>query len=248
MTTTTTASVAAPIRRPGWAFRGPLLVGSLLGLGFAVAALVGYPAPISQTALYWVAVASLVGCVALAWLSARVPALQRPEIVQWSARFGLFCGGCWIIEMVLGNVIPLPTGTGLQVYRGVYLASAAVAFVTPLVAGFVATRATGRFTAGLSVGFWTGFISGLMGFLTLMFLTYAFLSVFTHDPQNLSQYAASHAQDQGQSLASWIVGDSLFASVSHLLAIGFVWGTVGGAIGALVGRLFRRRSATPVTN
>lgn len=244
---TTTTQAAGLTRRSIWAFRGPLLVGSLIGLGYAIAALVGYPAPVLQTALYWVAVALLVGCVTLAWLSARVSALQRPEIVRWSALFGLVCGGFWIIEMVLGNVIPLPTGTGLQVYRGFYLASAAVAFVTPLVAGFVAASATGRITAGLSVGFWTGFVSGLVGYLTLMFLTYAFLSSFSHDPQNLSQYAASHAHDQGQSLASWVVGDSLFASVSHLLAIGFVWGTMGGAGGALVGRLFRRRNAAPGT-
>lgn len=229
-------------RRPLWLFRGPLFVGSLVGLGFALAAF-AFPAPPGQTVLYWVAVALLVGCVALAWFSVRFPALQRPEILRWSVRFGLICGGFWIIEMVMGNVIPLPTGTGLQVYRGFYVASAAIAFVTPLVAGFVAARVTGRITAGISVGLWTGFISGLIGFLTLMFLTYAFLNtIFSHDPQNMSQYLASQAPSQGQSLDSWIVGDSLFASVSHLLAIGFVWGALGGTIGALVGRLFRRKS------
>jgi hypothetical protein len=179
--------------------------------------------------------------MALAWFSVRFAPLQRPNILRWSAQFGLLCGFFWIIEMVMGNVIPHPTGTGLEVFRAFYVVSAFIAFVIPPIGGFIASRATGRITAGVSVGFWTGFVSGLIGYLTLMFLTYAFLSaIFSHDPQNMSQYIASQASSQGQSLDSWIVGDSLFASVSHLLAIGLIWGTVGGTIGALIGRLFRQ--------
>ena len=41
------------------------------------------------------------------------------------------------------------------------------------------------------------------------------------------------------------VGDSLLASVSHLLVIGLGWGTALGTVGALVGRAFTRRTTSP---
>ena len=107
-------------------------------------------------------------------------------------------------------------------------------------AGFIATRATGRLRAGITVSFWSGFISGLIGYLTLMFLTYAFRSTFGYDPQTLSQFAQSHRQHPNLSLSAFVVGDSLFASVSHLLVIGLGWGMALGTVGSLLGRALRR--------
>jgi len=212
-------------------------------VGVAIVALVGYPAPATQEALYWLAVVLLGGCAVLAWVSARVPALQAPTIRRLSILFGVLCGACWIVEMVTANLVPVPKGDGLTAYLIVYRGATWVALALPLVAGFVAARATGRIGAGTSVGFWSGLICGLIGFLTLMFLTYTFLGTFQHYPQTLSQYAHSHGQQPDLSLNAFIVGDSLFGSVSHLLIVGVVWGTAVGAMGALVGRAFRRRRA-----
>jgi hypothetical protein len=43
--------LASEARKPLWLFRGPLFVGSLVGLGFALVAF-DFPAPFAQTALY----------------------------------------------------------------------------------------------------------------------------------------------------------------------------------------------------
>lgn len=83
--------LASEERRPLWLFRGPLFVGSLVGLGFALVAF-DFPAPFAQTALYWLAGALLLGCMALAWFSVRFAPLQRPNILRWSTQFGLLCG------------------------------------------------------------------------------------------------------------------------------------------------------------
>lgn len=102
----------AASHRPMRAFRGALLAASLLGLGFAMVALVGFPAPPEQVVLYGVAVVVLSGSAVLAWVSARVPALQRTVVRRLRMRFGLLCGGCWIIEMVTASLVSLPTGSG----------------------------------------------------------------------------------------------------------------------------------------
>lgn len=214
-------------------------------MSFAVVARVGYPAPATQEALYWVALVLLGGCAVLAWVSARVPALQVPTIRRLSILFGVLCGACWIVEMVTANLVRVPTGDGLTAYLIVYRGAILLGFALPLVAGFVATRATGQIRAGISVSFWSGLICGLIGYLTLMFLTYAFLGTFEHDPQTLNQFAQSHRQQPGLSLDVFIVGDSLLASVSHLLVIGLGWGTALGTVGALVGRAFTRRTTSP---
>ena len=200
----TTAVAPDTSRRTGWALPGALLGASLLGMSFAVVALVGYPAPATQEALYWVAVVLLGGCAVLAWVSARVPALQVPTIRRLSILFGVLCGACWIVEMVTANLVRVPTGDGLTAYLIVYRGAILLGFALPLVAGFVATRATGQIRAGISVSFWSGLICGLIGYLTLMFLTYAFLGTFEHDPQTLNQFAQSHRQQPGLSLDVFI--------------------------------------------
>lgn len=239
----TTASVSATVRQPLWVFRGALLGASVLGMGFALAALIGYPTSGSQLALYWVAIILLAGCAMLAWLSTRFAALQSASIRGLSVRFGLLCGGCWIIEMVTANLIPVPPGNGLLWYLIVYRGAIILGLALPLVGGFVAARSTGRISVGVSVSFWAGLICGLIGYLTLMFLTFAFLGTFEHDPQTLSQFAQSHSQQPNLTLSTFIIGDSLVASVSHLVIVGIAWGTGLGTLGALLGRALRRRSS-----
>ena len=241
----TTATPPVITHQPIWALRGALLGASLLGMSFALVALVGYPAPPAQVALYWVAMALLGGCAVLSWVSARVPALQLTTVRRLSIRFGLLCGACWIIEMITANLVPLPAGAGLLLYLIVYRGATLLGFALPLVGGFVAARVTGRIGAGVSVSFWSGLISGLIGYLTLMFLTYAFLGTFQHDPQTLNQFAQSQRQQPHLSLSAFIIGDSLLASISHLLIIGLGWGTALGTVGALLGRALGGRNTAP---
>ena len=239
-----TSTRPSVVSHPLWAFRGALLGASLVGLSFAMVAVIGYPAPPGQIALYWTAIVLLSGYAVLAWFGTRMRILQLSAIRTLSLWFGLLSGGCWIIEMVTANLVPLPAGTGLLVYLVVYRGATLLGLALPLVAGFVATRATGRLGAGIAVSFWSGFISGLIAYLTLMFLTYTFLGTFEHDPQTLSQFAQSHRQQPTLGLSAFIVGDSLLGSLSHLLLIGLGWGTVLGTVGALLGRVLRRSKAT----
>jgi hypothetical protein len=242
----TTAQPVFNLRRPIGVLRGALLGGSLLGLGFAVAALVGYPAPPAQVALYWVAIILLGGCAVVAWWSPSMPGLQAATARSLSVRFGLLSGACWIVEMVTANLVPLPAGRGFLLYLIIYRGTILAGLALPLVAGFVAARATGQLGVGIGVSLWSGFISGLIGYLTLMFLTYAFMGTFQQDPQTLSQFAQSHREQPNLSLSAFIAGDSLLGSVNHLVIVGLGWGTMSGTVGALLGRALRRSHTAPV--
>ncbi len=47
--------------------------------------------------------------------------------------------------------------------------------------------------------------------------------------------ARSYLESGERTLSAFIVGDSLFASCSHLLLIGMLWGSVLGAVGGAIG-------------
>ena len=221
-----------------------------MGAVLALIALIGYPAPRAQTALYWGALTLLIGCAALAWFGGGAAALRQPATRRLIIGFGVGIGACWIIEMVVANLVPVPTSAhrfAYFAYLVAYEGPTLIAFALPVVGGFVTTRLTRRLSDGIAVSFWVGLLSGLIGYLTLMFLTYTCLGVIEHDPQTLSQFAQSHRQQPTLTLSAFIVGDSLFGSVSHLLLIGAGWGSLLGALGAVLGRLpIRGQRGAPV--
>jgi hypothetical protein len=84
------------------------------------------------------------------------------------------------------------------------------------------------------VGLWSGIVSGLLTFLSLMTITYVFLQTMLQDPQNMIQFQGSGARD----LATFVIGDSLAGATGHLV-IGLVLGPGLGGIGGLIGKGLR---------
>lgn len=226
--------VTTPPAAPSAVFRLSLMGGALIGLAFVGLALIRYPASPGQTALYLVAGALLVLCGVAALIGTRPATADGAVALRLGGVFGLLIGGLWIVEVLTGNLIAIDSTPSHVIYR----VSTVGAFLLPLVAGGVGAARTGRVRTGLVVGCWSGLLSGLITFLTLMAVTYAFMGWLAHDPQNLHDYPHSGER----TLATFIVGDSLFGASAHLALIGAAWGSaLGGLGGALV--VWRRRSS-----
>jgi hypothetical protein len=133
-----------------------------------------------------------------------------------------------MLELYAATLVDSSAGWVVLTYRGATLVAGVG---LPLLAGAVGAMRTGRIQTGAAVGFWSGLISGLITFLTLMLMTYLFMAAFQADPQNVHDFH----QSGERTLATLIVGDSLFASCAHLVVIGMLWGTVLGVVGAAVG-------------
>jgi hypothetical protein len=224
--------------------RVALVAGSALGAFLVVLTMVRYRPSSQQTLLYWLALGLLVACGAFAFLRLRqsrpdrtIPLVQF-KVLRLGVGFGLLLGSLWITEIIMGNLAGSNTPLVVAVYRGATL----IAFALPGAAGATGAYELASVRAGAAVGFWSGLISGLIAFLTLMWVMYLFLPVLEHDPQTLQEYARSTER----TLATFIAGDFLFGACSHLLLIGLLYGTVLATIGAALGRALAP-SASPRT-
>ena len=152
--------------------------------------------------------------------SARI-ALQR------GAFWGLLCGGVWIIELLVANLLGPQFG---WLYFVLYYGSAFTGYLLPGLAGGLSAWRTGRITSGLVAGLLTGMCGGLMIWLVAIALDPLFLSVGQHDPQVIRAFEHSGLPD----IATYLVGDTLAGLIVHLwlgLLTGFFLGLIGGALG-----------------
>jgi hypothetical protein len=144
--------------------------------------------------------------------------------------WGLIIAMAWLIEIVAGNLLD----PNYALVRIIYFGSTILGFSLPLLAGIWGTRLTGSSRVGMLVGLWSGIVSGLLTFLSLMTITYVFLQTMLQDPQNMIQFQGSGARD----LATFVIGDSLAGATGHLV-IGLVLGPGLGGIGGLIGKGLR---------
>ncbi len=122
--------------------------------------------------------------------------------------------------------------------------TAACAFSTPLLAGFLGSQQTGRIRTGASIGVWSGLLSGSWTFILLMLLT---LGGVNHglpvDAKDMTQFQHSGAPD----IATFLVGEALAGAIVHLALIGPVWGGILGALGGVLGRVGAPAPSPPPT-
>jgi hypothetical protein len=231
MITTTT------IERSPMMLRAAIAAGAVLGLFIVLMTLLRYPASPSQTVLYYVALALFAVCIVIPVVGLR-PSSRPGQRATWrfSALFGLLIGALWMVEIFTGNLIAVGSSASIGVYR----LSTLLAFALPLVAGVIGAYTERRVRSGIAIGFWSGLISGLIAFFTLMAVAYLFMGTMQHDPQTLREYAHSGER----TLSTYIVGDFLVGGCSHLLLIGMVYGTILAAIGAVVGKAAAAASPT----
>jgi hypothetical protein len=84
------------------------------------------------------------------------------------------------------------------------------------------------------------FLNALITFLSLMLITYLFLNVARHDPQNISQFHQSQAPD----LTAYIISDALAGAINHLWLIGPLLCTGIGALGGVIGSALAKSAAS----
>jgi hypothetical protein len=222
-------TVTTAPEHPPTFLRPALVGGAMLGFLFALVTLLRYPASPSQTLLYYIALGLLALCAVVPIVGLRPSATpQHGSLWRLSIVFGLLIGALWVVEILAANLIAVGTGINLAVYR----AATYAAFLLPLGAGGVGAYRLRRITGGILVGFWSGLMSGLIAFLTLMFIAYVFMATLQHDPQTLREYAHSGER----TLSTYIVGDFLFGGCAHLLLIGVLYGTALATVGALIGK------------
>jgi hypothetical protein len=211
----------------------------LIGIGLVVASTVvetkrfpGILTPPSLTAFYLVIFAlTLVAYVAMAISATRATALGAEVALGHALWWGSLVGVLWWIEIMEANVWRWP-GLGLGL---LYFAPEIAAYVLPGVAAALAARRTRRFRIGLLAGLWTGMVGGLLAFLGGTAILWLFNDAFLHDPQNVAEFLASHAQGLAPDLQTYVVGDLLAGLLVHLAFIGILLGALIGAVGAAVG-------------
>jgi hypothetical protein len=104
-------------------------------------------------------------------------------------------------------------------------------FIASGIAGNRVFNQTGTLSSSIIAGLWNGMISGLITFVALMFIRFAFPHAALLDPENVRALTARGVTD----IYAVSVGDSLVGAINHLW-IGSLIGVMCGGIGAAFGK------------
>jgi hypothetical protein len=177
----------------------------------------------------------LLGYVIIAWRLTQSTDSDAAWIANHGLIWGIMTAGFWLIEIVAGNLFD-PRHSAVQI---IYFGSSVTAFALPFFAGIWGAKRSGTIRAGTLVGLWSGIVSGLLTFLSLMAVTYLFINNMLKDPQNILQFQGSGAPD----LVTFVIGDSLAGATGHLV-IGLILGPALGAIGGVIRQFLEHRKST----
>jgi hypothetical protein len=154
--------------------------------------------------------------------------------------FGLLIGGMWMGEILLGNLGGTSVFGNLRdVHPRVYalagwFAVGAVAITG--IGGAVTAYRTGRISAALRVGVWSGLLSGAIVFVTLMIMIMLFHEALMKDSSNIHEFArTAHRVPTEAELSNFLYRDALGGALNHLW-IGPLLGLTVGAVGAIFGK------------
>jgi len=205
------------------AMRALVLSGTALTVAAVVASVARHPAVLQDPATPVYLAMFIV--IVVAYVVASLLATGRAASL--GACFALVVAGLWLIELWAGNLGP-PGQLTVIVYR----ASTIGVLVAVLAAGLLGGLQLGRLADAVSVGTWSGMLTGLL--VCLVFALTTALSVFEPlDPRTLDQFHHSHYRE----LTNYLVADGLAGGLNHLwigLGLGALGGLAGGAVGVAV--------------
>jgi hypothetical protein len=209
-----------------------LIGGILFCLLITLASVKAYPAILTSlddsiVFLVLLGIASL-GYILIAMFTtrSRMPdvAMATRRGLQWGAITGIF----WLIEVLAGNLGDIHQAWVMVAYFG----GALIAYGLPLITALIGARSTGRATAGIVIGLWSGMIGAIITFLGLMVLTALFMGVMQVRSDNIAEFHRSNAPD----IMTFLIGDALAGGINHLLLIGTLFSGILGVIGGFAGK------------
>jgi hypothetical protein len=163
--------------------------------------------------------------------------------LQQGMRLGLVCGGVWIFEVLVANVIGPELGP-LQLVC--YYGSTWIALLLPGLAAGLSARQSGQIRTGLHAGLLTGMCGGLILFLVVSLLLSPLLAGSSQpDAQTMYEFHRSGLPD----LQTFLLGDWLAAMIAHLwigVITGFLLGMIGGAVGKALAQPVSAAAGAPV--
>jgi hypothetical protein len=148
--------------------------------------------------------------------------------------FGVLIGLMWMGEVVFGNlgdtvILGNVRTFHFHAYRVIGWSFISGALALTVIAGLVGAYRIGGIRAGLSVGVWSGLMSGAITLVTILVVTVLFRDSLLMAPSNIAEFAGS---------APRMYSDALGAGVNHLW-IGPLLGLTLGWVGAVVGNRLR---------
>ncbi|MFN8439842.1 MAG: hypothetical protein U0175_03680 [Caldilineaceae bacterium] len=149
---------------------------------------------------------------------------------------GLALGLIWMIEISINNFIapPLPARDIID-----DILWAIISFVTLFFAVKQAYREN-RFGAGVTVGIWSGFVSGLVAcFMALLVIAFG-MHFILQDPLNIAEWSVRAATTDAPNMATYFAFETFAGAFAHLILIGVIFGMLLGMFGAGIGKGIKR--------
>jgi hypothetical protein len=153
--------------------------------------------------------------------------------------FGLLIGGMWMGEILLGDLGGTSVVGNLRdVHPSVYALAGWFALGAVGVSGLgglVAAYRTGRISAALRVGVWSGLLSGGIVFVTGIGIVILFHGAMMQDASNIHEFArTAHRVPSEAELSRFLYWDALGGVLNHFW-IGPLLGLTVGGVGAIIG-------------
>jgi hypothetical protein len=146
---------------------------------------------------------------------------------------GLLLGLLWTVEIAINNVAtpPVPQRDAID---NLFWAAVAVGVFAVAVS---ASWRDGRVASGVAAGLWSGTASGLVACCTALVLIVFGMTLITHDPVNIAEWAARGAGSEAPAMASYYAFETMAGALMHLLVLGILMGALLGAAGGVAGKL-----------
>jgi hypothetical protein len=224
------AAISIKQRHPGlrWALLGGVICTALL----TIYGLLRYPATLTITDESLVLLAmgiTLILYVSITLYGTRAAIQIDQQVARFGTGFGILIGILWMTEVLSGNLGDPSNPVIMVLYRGCTL----LVILSALFAGMISSRKSGRLRSACLVGVWSGLINGLLTAITALLMTYIFMDILKYNAQNVQEFLRN---PQGApDIMTFLTGDIIVASMSHLL-IGPILGVVLGGIGGLLGK------------
>jgi hypothetical protein len=149
----------------------------------------------------------------------------------------------WMGEVAFGNlgdtaILGNFRTFHFHAYRLVGWSFISGALVLTVFAGLIGAYRTGDIQKGLSVGVWSGLISGAITFATITLVTGVFHDSLLLAPSNVAEFARSGRSSPSNpaAFAQQLYSDAFIAGFNHMWIGPFLGVTLGGA-GAAIGKL-----------